>query len=51
MRRLSRPPTNVKVSVVGYVVHIEWEAPDEDSEAVTGYEIVRRMPHMARTEG
>jgi hypothetical protein len=35
------PPTNVKVSVVGYAVHIEWEAPDEDSEAVTGYEIVR----------
>lgn len=35
------PPTNVRVSMIGNSVQIQWEPPDEIPEAVTGYEIVR----------
>jgi len=35
------PPTNVRVSVVGSALQIQWDPPDENQEAVTGYEIVR----------
>lgn len=35
------PPTNVRVSVVGSALQIQWDPPDENQEVVTGYEIVR----------
>lgn len=35
------PPTRVRVSIAGDAAQIRWEQPDENPEAVTGYEIVR----------
>jgi hypothetical protein len=35
------PPTHVKVSVVGDAIQIQWDAPEENAQAVTGYEIAR----------
>lgn len=35
------PPTNVRVLVVANALQIQWDPPDENREAVTGYEIVR----------
>lgn len=35
------PPRQVKVSIAGNAAQIQWEPPDENPEAVTGYEIVR----------
>lgn len=40
-RLVPGPPTNVRVSVVGNALQIQWDPPDENQEAVTGYEIVR----------
>ena len=37
-------PTNLTVSLVDGVVTLTWDAPTEDAESVTGYEILRRRP-------
>lgn len=35
------PPTHVKVTMIANAAQIQWEAPEENPETVTGYEIVR----------
>ena len=41
---VNRHPTDLTVSLVNGEVLLRWEAPVEDAEAITGYEILRRRP-------
>ena len=41
---VNRHPTDLTVSLVNGEVLLRWEAPGEDAEAITGYEILRRRP-------
>ena len=40
----SRAPSNLTVALVNNAVTLTWDAPAEDADSVTGYEILRRRP-------